>query len=130
MGSERYSKLPTGPMPVTALSGPSDGAEGDAVARADWTPDDSSASAAPRPRREKRLAPWALTAAVFALIASFFVGWGIPVAILAIVVSVMALRRDGENRSMAIWALVLGVVASIYSLGWLAWAAYRAGWLG
>jgi len=30
-----------------------------------------------------------------------------------------------ENRAVARWALVLGLAATIYSLGWLIWAAMQ-----
>ena len=68
--------------------------------------------------------------AIVALFASLFVGWGIPVAIVSVVAAVMSLRRRDESRGMSVWALVLGIVATLYSAGWLLWAAYRFGWLG
>ena len=118
-----YTKMPTGPVgiePVVA-SGPADTAGMPAV---QWAPRDSDAADAPR------LAPWALVAAIVALCASFFVGWGIPLAIVAVVAAIMSLRRPVENRSVARWALVLGLAATIYSLGWLIWAARQFEMLG
>ena len=65
-----------------------------------------------------------------ALAVSFFVGWGIPVAIVAVIAAVMALRRPVESRAMARWALVLGLTATVYSLGWLVWAGMQFERLG
>nr|WP_246286254.1 hypothetical protein [Microbacterium pseudoresistens] len=116
-------------MPVTVQSGPTEGDEGDSLTHEGWTPDDA-VTAPRRARKEPTLAPWALLAAIVALVTSFFVGWGIPVAIIAVIAAIMALRTPSENRAMAVWALVLGGVATLYSAGWLVWAAYRFGWLG
>ncbi len=116
---ESYTKMPTGPVgvePVVA-SGPADTAGMPAV---QWAPYEDG------PEEDgARLAPWALVAAIVALCASFFVGWGIPLAIVAVVAAIMALRRPMENRAVARWALVLGLAATIYSLGWLIWAAMQ-----
>ncbi len=119
---EAYTKLPTGPVgiePVVA-TGP------DADAVGSWTPSTTE----PIEPDNSRLAPWALLAAVVALISSFFVGWGIPVAIVAVIAAIMSLRRPLENRALAIWALVLGVIATVYSAGWLIWAAMQPGVFG
>lgn len=78
---------------------------------------------APAPAPRPRIAGWALTAAIVALVASWFVGWGVPLAILAVVLAFGALRRPAEPRGVAIWALVLGFCATAFSLGWLVWAA-------
>ncbi|WP_300268210.1 hypothetical protein [Microbacterium sp.] len=113
---EGYTKMPTGPVGVEPVvtSGPADTA-GAPVAQ--WAPHDQVAG-----DDSARLAPWALLAAIVALCASFFVGWGIPLAIVAVVASIMSLRRPAESRAIACWALVLGLAATIYSLGWLIWA--------
>jgi hypothetical protein len=79
---------------------------------------------------ETRLAPWALLAAIVALGASFFVGWGIPVAVVAVIAAIMSLRRPVESRAIARWALVLGLCATVYSLGWLVWAGMQFEKLG
>jgi len=79
---------------------------------------------------DTRLAPWALLAAIVALGASFFVGWGIPVAVVAVIAAIMSLRRPVENRAIARWALVLGLCATVYSLGWLVWAGMQFERLG
>lgn len=115
-----YTKLPTGPVgvePVVA-SGPDPDAIGGTEA---WAP----STGEPAVDDETRLAPWALLAAIVALCASFFVGWGIPVAIVAVVAAIMAMRRPVENRAMARWALILGMCATVYSLGWLVWAGMQ-----
>lgn len=124
---EGYTRLPTGPVGVEPVitSGP----DPDGVDRGDdWRPATAAREAAPED--DTRLAPWALTAAIVALVASFFVGWGIPVAIVAVIASAMSLRRPVENRSMARWALVLSLCATVYSLGWLVWAGMQFERLG
>jgi len=124
----RFARLPTAPTAVTAESGADHTAEGPVVRDVAWTPSDGS-ELRPR-RREARLAPWALLAAVVALVASFFVGWGIPLGILAVIAAILSLRRPGESRGMSVWALVLALVSCVYSVGWLMWAAYDAGLFG
>lgn len=122
-----YTKLPTGPIgvePVVAT-----GPDADSVGAPKWDPEAVATGAQPV-EDTTRLAPWALVAAIVALVASFFVGWGIPLAIVAVVASIMSLRRPVESRSIARWALVLGLVATVYSLGWLIWAAMQFEKLG
>ena len=114
-----YTKLPTGPVGIEpVVVSRAEAGSGDEAAP--WEP-----PAAPPPADEMRLAPWALFAAIVALGASFFVGWGIPVAVVAVIASVMALRRPAESRAMARWALVLSLTATVYSLGWLVWAGMQ-----
>lgn len=122
-----YTKLPTGPVGVEPVvtSGP----DADAVGAPKWEPVADATGAQPV-EDSTRLAPWALVAAIVALVASFFVGWGIPLAIVAVVAAIMSLRRPMESRSIARWALVLGLAATIYSLGWLIWAAMQFERLG
>lgn len=120
---EGYTKLPTGPVGIepVVVSGPDlDHAEEDT-----WEP-----ATEPATVDDTRLAPWALLAAIVALGASFFVGWGIPVAIVAVIAAIMSLRRPVENRAIARWALVLGLCATVYSLGWLVWAGMQFERLG
>ncbi len=76
------------------------------------------------------LAPWALALSILALSAAFFVGWGIPIALLAVGMAIVALRRPIEKRALAAWALALGLLATVYSLGWLIWAAMALERLG
>ncbi len=124
-----YSRLPTAPTPVTVETGP----DADHIG---WQPDAIAAGAAtgsgatPAVASTPRIGPWALLAAIVALVASFFVGWGIPLAIIAVVASIIALRRPVENRALAIWSLVLAVLATLYSAGWLVWYAYEFNILG
>ncbi|WP_232304665.1 hypothetical protein [Microbacterium sp. XT11] len=122
-----YTKLPTGPVGIEPVvtSGPDADAVGSPAGR-DWEPSDLT----PAPADDARLAPWALFAAIVALCASFFVGWGIPVAIVAVIASIMSLRRPAESRAMARWALVLSLTATVYSLGWLVWAGMQFERLG
>lgn len=124
-GSRRdgYTRLPTGPVgiePVVAT-----GPDIDAPDATEWEPSTGS-----MPVDDTRLAPWALLAAIVALGASFFVGWGIPVAVVAVVAAIMSLRRPVESRAIARWALVLGLCATVYSLGWLVWAGMQFERLG
>lgn len=120
---DAYTKLPTGPVGVepVVVSGP----DIDAVGRAEWEPSTGATSI-----DDTRLAPWALLAAIVALGASFFVGWGIPVAVVSVIAAIMSLRRPVENRAMGRWALVLGLCATVYSLGWLVWAGMQFERLG
>ena len=126
-----YTKMPTGPVGTEPLvtSGPADTA---GTPSAQWAPQD--VQWAPHDETliddNSRLAPWALVAAVVALVCSWFVGWGIPLAIIAVVAAIMSLRRPVESRAIATWALVLGLAATIFSLGWLIWAAMQFERLG
>lgn len=121
---EGYTRLPTGPVGIepVVVSGPTADESSDP---SDWEPSTGVAVV-----DETRLAPWALTASIVALGASFFVGWGIPVAIVAVIAAFMSLRRPVESRTMARWALVLGLTATVYSLGWLVWAGMQFERLG
>lgn len=119
-----YTKLPTGPVGIepVVVSGP----VADAPAEdAEWKPAAGETSV-----DDTRLAPWALMAAIVGLVASFFVGWGVPIAIVAVIASIMSLRRPVESRAIARWALVLGLCATVYSLGWLVWAGMQFERLG
>lgn len=124
-----YSRLPTAPTPITVETGP----DADHLG---WEPDagvvsaSGNSGATPVVAAAQRLGPWALLAAIVALVASFFVGWGIPLAIIAVIASIIALRRPVENRALAIWSLVLAVLATLYSAGWLVWYAYEFNILG
>ena len=124
-GADRdYAHLPTGPLNVEpVISGPD--ADAQAFVPEQWEPE-------PEPDLidDARLAPWALFAAIVALAGSMFVGWGIPVAIVAVIAAVMCLRRPMENREMALWALVLGIAATVFSAVWLIWAAMQLERLG
>ncbi len=119
--SRGYDRMPTAPVPVERASAP----DAEQFAAGNWDP------AAPAEHTDDaRLAPWALFAAIVALATSMFVGWGIPVAIVAVIAAIMSLRRPIESRSMAIWALVLGLFATLFSTGWLIWAAMQFEMLG
>lgn len=120
-----YTKLPTGPVgiePVVASGPVADAPAPDE----EWAPSVTEMI----PVDDARLAPWALLAAIVALGTSFFVGWGIPVAIVAVIAAIMSLRRPVESRAIAQWALVLGLCAILYSAGWLIWAAMQFEVLG
>lgn len=119
-----YDHLPTGPLNVEpVVSGPD--ADAAAFQYAEWEPHSE-----PKQVDDARLAPWALFAAIVALAASMFVGWAIPVAVIAVIAAVMSLRRPVENREMALWALVLGIAATVFSAVWLIWAAMQLERLG
>lgn len=113
-----YRQLPTAPVDVAPIAtGPDADTAG---VGGGWEP-----SVMPEPEDKTRLAPWALVAAIVALATSMFVGWGIPVAIIAVVAAIMSLRRPVESRMIAGWALVLGIAATVFSLAWLLWAAMQ-----
>ncbi len=120
-----YAALPTGPVgpePVVAT-----GPDADALG----APAPEWEESGPIPVEDQtKLAPWALLAAIVALGTSFFVGWGIPVAVVAVVAAIMSLRRPLESRPIARWALVLGLCATVYSIGWLVWAGMQFQQLG
>ena len=116
---EGYTKLPTGPVGIEPVVATGPHLEDDDDAE-EWAPNDL-----PTRVDDTRLAPWALMAAIVALCASFFVAWGIPVAIVAVIAAIMSLRRPTESRAIARWALVLGLAATAYSLGWLVWAGLQ-----
>lgn len=122
--SKGYGQLPTGPV---TLGQTATGPDADDYSVAEWEP---SRGAAAEPADDARLAPWALFAAIVALATSMFVGWGIPVALVSVMAAVMSLRRPVESRSIAIWALVLGICATLFSAGWLLWATAQFEGLG
>ncbi|MFD5224661.1 hypothetical protein ACFWHT_03480 [Microbacterium sp. NPDC058342] len=120
--SQGYGRLPTAPVPVGQQHPEPDAEQ---FAASGWEP-----STASEPEDDARLAPWALFAAIVALATSMFVGWGVPVAIIAVIAAIMSLRRPIENRAVAMWALVLGLFATLCSTGWLIWAAMQFEKLG
>lgn len=76
--------------------------------------------APPAPRRPLALGGWALAVAIIGLLVSLVVGWGFPVGIIAIITAITALRRPGDRRLAAAWALALGILSIVYSGIWLA----------
>lgn len=114
-----YTRFPTGPVGIepVVVSGPR------VDQPLDWEPTGPIQVSA----KPSLLAPWALLAAIVALIASFFVGWGIPVALVSIVAAIMSLRRANESKAMGVWALVLASIATVYSAGWLIWSLGEMG---
>lgn len=115
-----FDRLPTAPVPAQSQSGPGEDGSGE-PALPSWLP-------VPEPARPHRgYALWALGFAVAGLAVSLFVGWGMPLGLVAIVTAILALRRPWESRVVAVWALVLGAVSVLYSAGWLLWAASRLG---
>ncbi|BDV29811.1 hypothetical protein [Microbacterium terricola] len=113
-----FSRLPTGPVDI-ALPGFEIPADLDM----DWY--------APEPAPLRRgMAAWALGFSIAGLVVSFFVGWGFPIGLAGAVSAIIALRRPLEPRGVAIWALVLGIVSILFSIGWLLWAASRTNLFG
>nr|WP_274637659.1 hypothetical protein [Microbacterium bovistercoris] len=112
-----FQRLPTAPVDVPATdSAPAE--DGEPLPEAQWV----TSPSAPR-----SLAGGALTMAVIALIVSFFVGWGFPLGLVAIVLAIISLRRPRDSTVVAAWALALGILSVLYSGGWLLWAAGQAG---
>ncbi|WP_019179938.1 hypothetical protein [Microbacterium yannicii] len=118
-----FQRLPTAPVAVTVETAPAEPGTEDVRVPVLWAPE-------PDPVMQRGLAGWALAFAVIGLIVALFVGWGFPLGIVAIVSGIFALRRPLESRAMAIWAMSLGLVSLLYSVGWLLFAASRANLLG
>ncbi len=76
----------------------------------------------PTPTAPPSVAPWALAVAITALVASLFAGVLLPLGVIALVMSVISLRRAHDSRRVAIWALALAVLSIVFSAGWLLWA--------
>ncbi|MDL5352391.1 hypothetical protein [Microbacterium sp. zg-YB36] len=72
------------------------------------------------------LAGWALGFSILGLAIACVVGWGFPIGVGSAITAIVALRRPLENRAVAVWALVLGILSVLYSAGWLYWAAQQA----
>ena len=109
-----FSRLPTAPVAVAATTPAEPGAD---EQRVEWRMPEASV--------RRGLAAWALAFSIAGLIVSLFVGWGFPIGLVGAVAAIVALRRPLESRSIAVWALVLGLVSVLYSAGWLLWAASR-----
>lgn len=77
------------------------------------------------PRRG--VATVALVAGIVGLVVSFFVGWGFPIGIAAIVAGIIALRRPVESFAVARWGIALGILSLVYGAMWLAWAFWWSG---
>jgi hypothetical protein len=117
-----FLRLPTAPVAVTVETAP-------AEPGGDFTADDTSWTATDS-GFHRGLAGWALAFAIVGLIVSMFVGWGFPIGLVAVVSAIIALRRPLENRSVAVWAIVLGTLSILYSAGWLLYAAAQAHIIG
>ncbi len=78
--------------------------------------------APPEPEPLPRSGAWALTFAVLGLVMSLLVGWGFPIGIVGIILSIIALRRSWESTTVAVWALCLSILSLVYSAIWLWWA--------
>lgn len=117
-----FHRLPTAPVAVTVETAP-------AEPGGEYTPDDTvwpASGSGP----QRGLAGWALGFAVVGLVVSMFVGWGFPIGLVAVISAIIALRRPLESRAVAIWAIVLGTMSVLYSVGWLLYAVTRTGLLG
>jgi len=102
---EDDGRLPTAQLEMAAF--------GPHLVAGEWLP------AAPPKRRS--VAPWALGTAIVALVAAVFVGWLLPLGVVAVVLALVSLRRRHDSRLVAGWALALGLLAIVYSAGWLLW---------
>ncbi len=72
----------------------------------------------------------AVSFALAGLVTSFFVGWAFPLALIGIILGVVAVRKPEESSILGGWGIALGVLATIYSAGWLWWAATELHWFG
>ncbi len=114
-----FQRLPTAPVSVLTEIAPAEPGTADPQ----WLMPDP-------PAYHRGLASWALAFSIAGLVASLFVGWGFPIALVGIVSAILAMRRPLESRTVAVWALVLGIVSVLYSAGWLLYAASRANLFG
>jgi hypothetical protein len=112
-----FARLPTAPIAVTSQTAPAEpGTSDDPLPTATWL--------VPPPEEPRRgVAGWALAFSIIGLVVSMFVGWGFPIGLVGVITAILALRRPLESRSVAIWALVIGLVSLLYSAAWLVWAA-------
>jgi hypothetical protein len=119
-----FLRLPTAPVAITTQIAPAEpGTADDPAPVLEWY--------VPEPEAPHRgLAAWALVFAIMGLVVAFFVGWGFPIGLVAIVSAILALRRPLESRGVAVWALCLGTLSVLYSAGWLLFAAGQASLFG
>ncbi|MCM3503462.1 hypothetical protein M3667_16450 [Microbacterium sp. P26] len=75
----------------------------------------------PAPPAPPSLAPWALAAAILALVASFFTGWLLPLGAVAVILSTVSLRRPHDSTRVGVWSLCLSLLSIVFSAGWLIW---------
>jgi hypothetical protein len=112
-----FTRPPTAPLEITEQ-------------QPEFVPTTGVVVTAESPGAPMNVGGMALGFSIVALIASIVVGLALPIALVGVVLGVVSRRRPFESRSIALWAIVLGALAALYSAGWLLWAAYRAGWLG
>jgi hypothetical protein len=110
-----FTRPPTAPIGIT-------------IEQIEFVPVTGAVATPPPQLRPANFAATALGFAIVGLIASLVVGVAFPIGVTAIVLGAMSTRRAFESRTVARWAIVLGVVSVLYSAGWLLWAAYRSGW--
>ncbi|BFM24446.1 hypothetical protein [Microbacterium sp. che218] len=75
----------------------------------------------PAPPTPRSLAPGALAAAILALVASFFTGWLLPLGAVAVILSIVSLRRPHDSTRVGVWSLCLSLLSIVFSAGWLIW---------
>lgn len=121
---ERFQRFPTGMMDLPT-GAPVAEADSNLSGPRPWTGEPVTV-----PVRPRGIAGWGLAFSIVGLLASFVVGWAFPVSVVGLLTGMMALRRPFENRSAAVWALVLGITGLVYSIGWLVFAATSADLFG
>ncbi len=89
------------------------------------TPTDTGAQWTEPQTRPVRVAGFAFIASFLSLVLSCFVGWALPLALIVLALSLMAVRRPDESRVFAWWALGMASLACAYSAGWIIWALTR-----
>ncbi|GAA3656347.1 hypothetical protein [Microbacterium marinilacus] len=85
-------------------------------------------ASSPTARRTSRgrLASWSLSVAMFALTASWFTGWALPLAVVGVVLAGVALLARRAGRELAWWGLGLGLGAVGCSAFWIVWGLRAA----
>lgn len=82
----------------------------------------------PAPSIRKGYGGSAVSFALAGLATSFFVGWAFPLALIGVALGIVAVRKPEESSRLGVWGIALGILATIYSAGWLWWAGTQLHW--
>ncbi|GAA2531365.1 hypothetical protein GCM10009860_08980 [Microbacterium mitrae] len=105
-------------------------ADADAGTAADELEPTTDVQWAPAAPLRKGYGGSAVSFALAGLATSFFVGWAFPLALIGIALGIVAVRKPEESSRLGAWGIALGVLATIYSAGWLWWAGTQLHWFG